>query len=174
MKWLKRFLRPPIHKRSITLIELMLAVAVLLLVVGGIGFNIESALRASRFKSEALRLKSKIELIQKAATLFRADIHLKIKKGKGGVQGELMLLSPLPKAVQKALEADLFFSSIDSIEVQGVERDKVELIFSVRQGSYFPSLHLLGKRGALFEIAGASEIEECDILQYYPENVLSG
>lgn len=167
----KKTKRPKPSKASITLIELMLTIALLLIVIGGLGFNVRSALLESRFRSESSSLFAKIDLCKKISSLFRSDLALKLEPNPaGGFKGKILILSPLPEAIEKALTKDLLYPSILSMRVDNEPKEEVVFLFSSRGESSIPTLRV-ARKGKSAERLGDESLREDEILDLYPAEV---
>lgn len=69
-----------VHRRFLTLIELIIVVTILLFVAGVVGFNIRHALFTQRFNSETTRFVNTLRLAQDMMLILSKDIYVKIRK----------------------------------------------------------------------------------------------
>lgn len=73
-----------LHRRFLTLVEILIVVTVLLFVTGVIGFNIRRALITQRFNTETGLFVDSIRLAQDMMLILSKDVHLKVKQGPQG------------------------------------------------------------------------------------------
>lgn len=67
-----------LRKRYVTMIEILLVIAVLVMSVGVIGFNIFKAVREQRFLTEVSQMVDELRLAQNLMLIMNTDVRMKI------------------------------------------------------------------------------------------------
>lgn len=147
-----------LHRRFITLIEILIVVTVLLFVTGVIGFNIRRALITQRFNTETALFVDSIRLAQDMMLILSKDVHLRVKPGpkEQGMEYFIEVEGGAPKGWENLIKRShrimqsvhyIRFDQLDSFPSQPGQMDlrfqsrgsmmsKGELQFSSHQDPY--------------------------------------
>lgn len=109
-----------ISRRYLTLIELMVVMAIISMVAGIVGININKSIQEQRFRTEVGQILDKLRLAQNLMLILNQDVEVHFKNVDGGIRYWLSFQCPLNKGWDREINREQpLLSSIGSIEFSG-------------------------------------------------------
>lgn len=71
-----------VKKRSFTLLEIMMAIMIMAIIAGVVGFELKAMMGVHRFRHDTCRVKEQLERAQLLALVYNADLEVTIAKKK--------------------------------------------------------------------------------------------
>lgn len=124
-------------KRHITLIELLIVLAIMLLFAGLIGINISKASKEQRFKDETQQILNQLRMAQEFMVIFQVNVSLLLEHQHQGWTYQLVFDTPPPPQIAHlAKDKPSQLSEIKQIEFEDLNhfdakdpKDKIYIRF---------------------------------------------
>ena len=153
-------------KRSITLMEMMIVVALVAVSLGAMSFPIAKALQGEKFAHGVDGIIGKIMLAQEVMLDFDTDVQLFLKKDKEGkgIHCHIVPGIPLPPHIEKGLNHRPLIVGIDEMAFNLENKNNIEISFEGPLGSISQGILTLRASGK----------EEHITLPGYPKHICRG
>ncbi len=154
------------HKRSITLMEMMIVISLIAVALGGMSLPISKALKSEKFARGVDGVIGKIMLAQEVMLDFHTDVRLILEKdeeGKG-VNCHIIANIPLQPQIEKGLNHRPLIAGITEMAFNHERENRIEFSFDGTLGSV--------PQGTLTLMAPGKE--EKIVLPGYPRQIRRG
>jgi len=168
-------------KRSFTLLEIMIVIALIGMTLGVISIQAPKALRTETFERGIDQVKTKIALAQELMLNYQTDVVLKLTPGEKGLFCHMETGKPLSEKMMRNVNRHELIKGIDEVAFDETFTDALELFFDGTLGATPKGKLLLkgGSREAILTLKGfpshllrGDHVTE-DSEATYPQAVLS-
>lgn len=110
-------------RRYMTLIEMIVVMAVLSMVAGVIGVNINRSMQEQRFRTEVAQIMDKLRLAQNLMLILNEDVKLNFTKTDNGILCGLTFHCPLNKGWAPELKREQLLTAVRGVDFKGGGQD---------------------------------------------------
>ena len=119
-----------VRRCYLTLVELMIVMAILLMITGGIGINVRKALQEQRFRTEVDIIVDTLRLAQDLMLILGADVHYRMWGDDKGIYSQLKVEGDIPKVWEPIIKrSERIFKEIHSVELKGDTSSEIDIKF---------------------------------------------
>lgn len=117
------------QRRFFSLIEILIALAILVSLLGIVGFNIKAALRSQSYDSQVDRLVSELNLSQDMLLVFNIETEFRFSPQ----EAHLVPVGTLDQAYERLIEREhTSLSALASVHFEGTLGERLERTFSLK------------------------------------------